>query len=350
MSLSDDDRPDPDDLFAHTRMSLGDHIEELRTHLWRAIKGFLVAMVLGFFVANYLLQFIAAPVEKGLKEFRDRRVKRVKEELEKNMASEEIKKANEIQEVQRDVKLKPLAKALGLDDSKFTEDEYAPLIMRVRPVDEAILLTKAMELVGPAPTLKSLSITEAFVVWCKVAIYAGFVLASPWIFYQLWMFVAAGLYPHEKRYVHVYLPFSLGLFLAGVALCEFVVLPMGIKYLLEFNEWINVEPDLRLNEWLSFAIFMPLIFGLSFQTPLVMLFLERIGVFTWQTYLAYWRIAIFTLGVLAMVFSASPDPLSFAFMAVPMCGLYFLGIFLCYIQPRRGVDLEEPDPEELVEV
>jgi sec-independent protein translocase protein TatC len=118
----------------------------------------------------------------------------------------------------------------------------------------------------------------------KVAIVTGFVIGSPWIFWQIWMFIAAGLYPHEKRLVNVYLPVSLGLFFLGVIICQFGVMPEAIKALLWFNEFLDFEPDLRLNEWLGFAIMMPLVFGLSFQTPLVMLFLERVGILSIEQY------------------------------------------------------------------
>ena len=76
-------------------------------------------------------------------------------------------------------------------------------------------------------------------------------LASPWIFYQIWAFVAAGLYPHERAYVYRFLGPSIGLFLAGVLLCQFVVLPGAVKALLAFNKWIELDPDIRLNEWLG---------------------------------------------------------------------------------------------------
>src|SRR5207244_12393335 len=87
-----------------------------------------------------------------------------------------------------------------------------------------------------------------------------------------------------RRYVHVYLPVSLILFLAGIFMCEFLVIPKAIQGLLWFNEWLGLEPELRLNEWLSFAIMLPLVFGLSFQTPLVMLFLAKIGVLDGESF------------------------------------------------------------------
>src|SRR5581483_10536370 len=129
--------------------------------------------------------------------------------------------------------------------------------VEIGPLDLALATGEAQMLVNRPPTLATMSALEAFVVYFKVSIYCGIVLGSPWIFYQLWSFVAAGLYPHEKRYVHYYLPISILLFLAGVLLCEFVVLPTALEYLLCFNEWMNLEPELRLNEWLSFAIWMP---------------------------------------------------------------------------------------------
>ena len=158
-----------------------------------------------------------------------------------------------------------LARAVGVDPDKFPDDEAVALTFLVSP-DKVVGLVggQIRDLIRP-PTLSALSVTEAFMVWLQVAIYIGFVLASPWIFFQLWMFVAAGLYPTEKRLVHVYLPFSLALFLVGVLVCEFVVMPIGIHYLLSFNQWMNIEPDLRLSEWLTFAILMPLVFGIAFQ-------------------------------------------------------------------------------------
>src|SRR6516162_2482582 len=124
------------------------------------------------------------------------------------------------------------------------------------------------------------------------------------------MFVAAGLYPSEKRLVHVYLPVSLGLFIAGVLICQFLVIPKAIQALLWFNEWVGAKADVRLNEWLGFAIFMPLVFGISFQTPLVMLFIQRIGLLTVDSFRKFRRIAWFTLAVFAAVITPDPSPIS----------------------------------------
>jgi len=177
------------------------------------------------------------------------------------------------------------------------------------------------------------------------------VLGSPWIFWQVWLFVAAGLYPHEKRLIHVYLPISLGLFIIGVLVCQFLVMPKAIEALLWFNEWLGFEPDLRFNEWLGFAIMMPLVFGISFQLPLVMMFLERIGLVSIQAYFSKWKIAFFLIHVFAAVITPSVDVISMELLALPMFGLYGLGILLCKLNPHRTpVDFDVPESEELVEV
>ncbi len=199
------------------------------------------------------------------------------------------------------------------------------------------------------PFCRTLSITETIIIWMKIGFYLGVIVASPWIFYQIWQFISAGLYPEEKRLVNYYLPLSVGLFLAGVTLCYFI-LPIGIHYLLNFNAWLNIEPDLRLTEWLSFAIMMPVIFGVAFQLPLVMFALDRFGILSVDFYVRYWKIVIFVLLILSGFFQASPDPLSMFLLALPMWGLYGLGILMCKMVPKPTSDLEMPDPEEMVEV
>src|SRR5207253_11405223 len=118
-----------------------------------------------------------------------------------------------------------------------------------------------------------------------------------------------------------------------------------------FNEWIGLEPDLRLNEWLGFAIMMPLDFGVSFQTPLVMLFLERLGILSIDLYRGKRRIAWFIMAVFAAVITPSTDAFSMLFLWVPMSMLYELGIGLCLFSPKKPeLDLDVPESEEMVEV
>lgn len=166
----------------------------------------------------------------------------------------------------------------------------------------------------------------------------------------MWSFIAAGLYPHEKRYIHRYLPLSIGLFLAGVVMCEFVVLPNAIQALLWFNEWLHLEPDLRLNEWLTFALILPLVFGVSFQTPLVMLFFGKLGILDADSYRKKRRIAWFVMAAFAG-FITPIDALSMLLLWLPMCALYELGILLVqYTTHPTETEEESMSSEEMIEV
>src|SRR5262249_55296433 len=178
------------------------------------------------------------------------------------------------------------------------------------------------------PALVSLAPLETMTIFIMVCLVAGLVIASPWVFYQLWAFVAAGLYRHERHYLPKFLPFSLGLFLSGVFLCFFVVLPLTLRFLLEFNVWLGIEPTLRLSDWMSFATILPLVFGVCFQTPLVMLFLALIGIFTVEDFRSKRKIAILIIVIAGAILTPSQDPFSMLMLAVPRVALYELGILM----------------------
>ena len=170
-------------------------------------------------------------------------------------------------------------------------------------------------------------------IWMKAGFVFGLLLASPVMFHQIWIFVAAGLYPHEKHYVYIFLPISLLLFFAGAALAFFAVFGPVLDFLFSFSRSMNIDPDLRLSEVMGFILLLPIGFGVSFQLPLVMLFLNRIGIFNVDAYLEKWRIAILAIFVVSMVLTPA-DPISMLLMACPLTVLYFLGIAMCKWMPR----------------
>lgn len=180
---------------------------------------------------------------------------------------------------------------------------------------------------------KSMNTQEPFMIYIKGSFLLGFILASPMVFYHMWNFVAAGLYPHEKNYVHVFLPVSVGLFLAGAGIAFFLVFQFVLDFLLGFNKWLGIAPELRMSEWLPFALMLPIGFGISFQLPLVMLFLERIGVLTVDSYVKKWRIAVLAIFVIAAILTPA-DPYSMMLMAGPLTVLYFGGILMCKWWPK----------------
>jgi sec-independent protein translocase protein TatC len=176
--------------------------------------------------------------------------------------------------------------------------------------------------------VQALSVHEPFMVFIKAAVILGLIFSSPWVFYQIWMFVAAGLYPQERNLVYKFMPISFGLFIAGAALAFFFVFEPVLDFLFQFNRMLHINAEPRITDWLSFVLILPLGFGVSFQLPLVMVLLERIGIFTIENYVTNWRIAVLVIFVLSM-FLTPADPISMLLMAVPLTGLYFGGIWLC---------------------
>ena len=205
----------------------------------------------------------------------------------------------------------------------FSEDLRAPQVNMV-----PLKLWKSVKL-----KLVVLNAQEAFMIWMKAAMVTGIVIGFPWIFYQIWMFVAAGLYPHEKNYVYVYMPISILLFFGGAALAYLFVFEPVLNFLFCFNDSMDADFDPRLGEWLSFVLVLPLGFGIGFQLPLVMLLLNRLGLISLELYLDQWRIAILVIFIIAMVLTPA-DPYSMLLMAIPLSGLYAVGIGMCKWMPR----------------
>lgn len=360
MKRMQNDLPDPDDMFSDTRMSFGEHIEDLRTHLLRAIYGFVICFIIGFFLAKPVLRFIASPVERVLGEYHEEMFQaKAKEILEqhkdtKRTAYQPLMVDPRVLKQVLNGETPDVPSPEDIGDGSDQKVDVSKMVVVPFYVPDALnnaLMLEKLRLVIRPPTLATLSVQEAFVVWMKVALLTGFVLSCPWVFWQIWLFVAAGLYPHEKKLVHVYLPVSIFLFLGGVVLCEFFVIPKAVEALLWFNRYLGLQPDLRLSEWLGFAIMMPLVFGLSFQTPLVMLFLDRIGVADVTTYREKRRIAIFLLAIFAAVITPTVDIFSMLLLHIPLCLLYELGIILCLVNPRpKFLEPETEDSDELIEV
>lgn len=338
-----------EDYFESTRMSFGDHIEDLRRHLLRAIAGFCVALVIAFPLAGFVMNFIKAPIEAKLREFYQARLERKLKEVK-----EEGKYQDKLQPQRRMLRLSraDLARAMGakLPDDQKDKAEFVEVTVIEQPNPEDLPMIR--RLADFASTgLISLSVQEVLMVWLQVAIMTGLVIGSPWIFIQIWAFIAAGLYPHEKRLVNVYLPFAVTLFAVGIVFCYWVVIPRAIDALLFFNDWFDVTPQIRLSEWLSFAIWVPVVFGISFETPLVMMMLDRLGIGSVATYRQFRKYAYFGMAVAAGVLTPTADAVTMLYLLVPMFLLYEAGIWICRFWPgRRLLDFDVPESEEMIEV
>jgi len=320
-----------EDYFQGSTMTFGEHLEELRACLFKALVGLMIGFLVGLSVSFWVVPFIQNPLRNALEDYY---VEQAEEEIAENIEefkakgyTEEVAKlAAEQNKVPEEVFISPneLRSSLGVkvpESAATGGDELVQVYIWRQIEDDSRVKTK------------SLGAQEPFTIFVKAAFVVGLLVSSPWIFYQIWAFVAAGLYPHEKRFVHVFLPFSIGLFFAGASLAFFFVFEPVLSFLLQFNKWLRIDPDPRISDWLNFVMILPLGFGISFQLPLVMLFLERIGIFDVAAYLSKWRMAVLVIAVLSMLLTPA-DPYSMLLMAIPLTGLYFGGVLLCRLMPR----------------
>lgn len=205
--------------------------------------------------------------------------------------------------------------------------------------DLIALLTKPLTDLGFKPVI--IRPAEGFFASLKVSFFAGLVLASPAIFWKTWSFVLPALYPNERKWVYIFLPISVFLFVGGVAFAYLTVYQIGVQFLVLFGDF---TPMISISEYIGFALTFILPFGFVFQMPLVIIFLVRIGVVTYDLLKKYRKHALLVMFVLAAVFTPTPDVVSQILMAGPMYLLYEISILVArFIQPRKT---EEDTDEE----
>lgn len=182
---------------------------------------------------------------------------------------------------------------------------------------------------------------EPMLVKIKVSMFIGVALALPVLMWQLWSFVLPALKQNERKYLYIIVPSSILLFLGGAALCFYVVLPIGIKFLIYAGgEAVQSTPFVTKTSYLSFLLTFLLTFGVVFQLPIVLLLLIRIGVLTPKMLAKKRRWAILSIVILAVVVSPTPDLVTQLLMAGPMYLLYEISIWLGYLVARsREKDL-----------
>jgi sec-independent protein translocase protein TatC len=169
----------------------------------------------------------------------------------------------------------------------------------------------------------------------QVALLGGAILASPFILYQVWLFIAPGLYQKERRFVVPFMVATVGLFLSGAAFGYFWVLPGAIKILIVgFGH--NFTPMVTIEDYSSFFLSVILGLGISFELPILIFFLAMFGIvspkFLWKNI----RYAILAVFLVAAIITPSPDPWTMCIYAIPMLGLYMIGIAVAWwVHPTR---------------
>lgn len=350
-----------DNLFDNSSMTFREHLDELRKCLVKAIIALSLGLLVGLYFANDVVKYVADPLraailefnaqkdlalmgfEKGEDEAKNARLMQMVTAMRENSLKFQVvydlpKEAQAFAPEILAAEAKEQAKKDGDEDNQAASDEDSEATIRdysqvLQYVPDPSSLTPRVQMVRDSSGLSSFKMEEPFMIWVKAGLIVGAVVSSPAVFYFLWQFIAAGLHRHERRYVYIYLPVSVTLFISGVVLAFFLVLHYVLQFLLDFNGSMDVSVEPRLTYYINFVLLLPLGFGLAFQLPLVMLFLQRIGLIETAMYANSWRIAILVIMLLSMLLTPA-DVTSMIALAIPLIFLYFLGILMCHFIPR----------------
>ena len=195
----------------------------------------------------------------------------------------------------------------------------------------AFMVAPLRENLQPGQGLIGTSVTEAFFSEIKVAIAAGVLFTCPYIFYQIWRFIAPGLSGGEKRLVLPFVLCATLFFLGGAYFCYRIVLPVAFKYFVDQYDTMGVLPAIRIGEYFTFFFRMVLAFGITFELPVFTFFLVRLGLWNYRLMISSFRYAIIVIFVLAAILTPTPDVINQSLLALPMLVLYIASIGVAYV-------------------
>lgn len=194
----------------------------------------------------------------------------------------------------------------------------------------------ALQSLGYSPTLKQLSPMDAFtVIYMKLPLLAAIFLSSPWVLWQIWSFVAPGLYKKEKRFAAPIVISTAMLFVLGGLFAYFVAFRFGLEFLLGIGRDINVEPAVNMVDYFDLFVNVTLGIGIVFELPIVIFFLSLLRIVTAKFLVANARYAILIIVILAAIITPTPDVFNLMLFSVPMVVLFFVGVFAAYLLELR---------------
>jgi sec-independent protein translocase protein TatC len=187
---------------------------------------------------------------------------------------------------------------------------------------------------GMSEKLVYLNPTEPFNLYLKIAALAGLFVTSPFVLYQVWMFISPGLYRHEKRYVVPFMVSTIALFLSGGFFGYKVVYPQALMFLVHFGR--QFQPMITISEYTSLFLSIILGMGLIFEMPILIFFLALMGMITAKFMLKNFRYAILLIFIVAAIVTPTPDILNMCIFAAPMVALYAISIGIAWaVHPKQ---------------
>jgi sec-independent protein translocase protein TatC len=302
-----------------------EHLEDLRWVLIKSIAAAGVAMITCFFAGNYVFKVLEYPLKRA--------------PLSHGSASQVVRVTlgtNQLGvfHVGTNDALTTLAGTnhyVRLDISPVTIGSNTVLGVSVQPEDQ-----NPNKYNSDSPIdIVSLGPAAAFVVATKIAFYGGLIVASPFIFYFLGNFIFPALKIHEKRYIYRGLIFGFGLFLAGVAFCYFLMMPMALAVSAKYAEWFGFKANQwRAEEYIGFVCKFMLGMGLGFEMPVVILTLVKIGLLNYKILKSARRYVIVIAFVLGAILT-TPEVVTQVLMAIPLLVLYEVSVWIAWYWERQ---------------
>jgi len=212
----------------------------------------------------------------------------------------------------------------------FSDQLFAALTLPIREVSHDKLL-----LIGTG-------VGEAFFTKIKVSLVAGLFIASPAVFYEIWKFIAPGLYQSERKMAFPFIVFATIFFVAGGYFCWAVVFKVGYAFFLQQYSSIGVTPTIRISEYLAFSAKLMLAFAITFEMPIFAFFLTRLGLIDYKMMVKQFRYAILIIFVISAALTP-PDMVSQFLLAIPLLALYIVSVGVSYVFRNK---LESADAAE----
>ncbi|HEY0082006.1 MAG TPA: twin-arginine translocase subunit TatC [Pyrinomonadaceae bacterium] len=352
---SGDTEGDEQDSSLGGQMSFLDHLDELRRRLVRSIVFIVVVFMACWFVSDYIYNFLARPVLAALADAQRRQLplggitgneaalplsSARENDVGRYVFADMTKLGASVIPVGTSVAARVVRDAggqLGLftDEPIYAGATIIPKGVRL-PFD---LNARPEALPGMDDRLVVNTALEPFSLYVKVSLYTAVCLSVPFLLWQIWAFVAPGLYPHERGYAVPFVILSSLFFVGGAAFAYYIIFPPAARYLLGLGQDFRLL--LKANDYFDFIIFIMLGMGLIFQMPAVTYILARIGVVTAWLLVRIWKTSLIVIFIAAAVISPTSDVLNMMLFAAPMLVLYVISIFVAYIfgRPRTTTEV-----------
>jgi len=347
-----------------TSMSLGDHLEELRTRLILAISGLSVGLVICMCFGSILIDLLLIPYDKAMAKIKKEQNTVAFDPSERYVINlvpyengmEILKDKDQRESV--DTSTLYLVKVPVVRHSNRVKPGTGPLSMDIVPyVKEMVLPDTEKELghtgvfktffayltpygVEKGKKLTTISPSEGFLVYLKTSLIFGLLLTSPWVFWQIWAFVASGLYKKEKKFAHIVAPASAFLFITGSIFFMITIAPLTMKFFMMFDQFLGFASQFRPSEYINMILMLTLVFGVAFQMPIVVVFAEHVGLVTIEMLTKNRKFVVLGLVVLSAMITP-PDVVSQIGLAGPLYLLYEISILACrFIRKRKEQAIE----------